>query len=492
MAIKDVVDHYKTIMKSQMSQIKKVSGLGDKVVLDLSLGGDEYVAAIRKGTQPIIVANMMSKKANSAEFWKQAVAEAIKEIKQSGKCRYVLKPWNNTIDKRGIYLVPDARRKNSILIRFLKDGTNIKVNDTSIQNLASEFRNIVYDKWVDVVEKNTTNLFAGQALSAKDKMAYKGRQKRVSMQMSQNTNISHQPGTTVAQLAIKELRKSRPTVSYPLDLEVLNVFEFAEQNMEISWGRSSTKNKVGQYSFNTKVNTKLEYNVKGSKQLADTKPMLEKFERATAEYIKTEIKNPNSVLYGLTMRASKPIKDQIAEDVIHDIVRPLTKSGKPDKRFKINKKISAKKFKAERRQPKVVKQSKGIGNLSQTAALITAGKVVKGRPEKSKRDKIDNLLKVETLINKRLPAEVRRNMGRPALINQTGRFSNSTEVRNFRQTEAGISGEYTYQTSPYETFENTGERRWPTGYNPKPLIAKSIRNLAIQYTEQKLVSLRRT
>ena len=94
--------------------------------------------------------------------------------------------------------------------------------------------------------------------------------------------------------------------------------------------------------------------------------------------------------------------------------------------------------------------------------------------------------------NKRLPAEVRRNMGRPALINQTGRFSNSTEVRNFRQTEAGISGEYTYQTSPYETFENTGERRWPTGYNPKPLIAKSIRNLAIQYTEQKLVSLRRT
>ena len=44
----------------------------------------------------------------------------------------------------------------------------------------------------------------------------------------------------------------------------------------------------------------------------------------------------------------------------------------------------------------------------------------------------------------------------------------------------------------YQTFENTGQRRWPLGYNPKPLIAKSIRNLAMQYTEQKLVSLRRT
>ena len=95
------------------------------------------------------------------------------------------------------------------------------------------------------------------------------------------------------------------------------------------------------------------------------------------------------------------------------------------------------------------------------------------------------------MINKRLPAQVRRNMGRPALINQTGRFSDSVQLGKLRQTDAGISGEYTYQKSPYETFENTGKIRWPAGYNPKPLIAKSIRELAMQYTEQKLVSLRR-
>ena len=82
-------------------------------------------------------------------------------------------------------------------------------------------------------------------------------------------------------------------------------------------------------------------------------------------------------------------------------------------------------------------------------------------------------------------------MGRPALRNQTGRFSNSVEVTDLRETKAGISGDYTYQLSPYETFENTGSKRWPSGYNPKPLIAKSIRNLALQYTEQKLTSLRR-
>ena len=83
-------------------------------------------------------------------------------------------------------------------------------------------------------------------------------------------------------------------------------------------------------------------------------------------------------------------------------------------------------------------------------------------------------------------------MGRPALINRTGQFSNSVKLENLRPTPAGLSANYTYQLSPYETFENTGSKRWPTGYNPKPLIAKSIRELALQYTEQKLASIRRT
>ena len=83
-------------------------------------------------------------------------------------------------------------------------------------------------------------------------------------------------------------------------------------------------------------------------------------------------------------------------------------------------------------------------------------------------------------------------MGRPALINQTGRFSNSVRVESLLAGSGKtIQGEYTYQLSPYETFENTGVYQWPQGYNPKPLIAKSIRQLAMEYTEQKL-TLRRT
>ena len=83
-------------------------------------------------------------------------------------------------------------------------------------------------------------------------------------------------------------------------------------------------------------------------------------------------------------------------------------------------------------------------------------------------------------------------MGRPALINRTGRFSNSVKLESLRETGGGISGEYSYMLSPYETFENTGVRKWPIGYNPKPLITMSIRKLAMQYTDQKFTQIRRT
>ena len=127
-----------------------------------------------------------------------------------------------------------------------------------------------------------------------------------------------------------------------------------------------------------------------------------------------------------------------------------------------------------------------------------AGKRLR-RPEQTKRKETQSVLKIRALINKRLPAEVRRNMGRPALINRTGNFSNSVQLLNINQSKTGLTGDYTYtrsgggsipgQPGVYQTFENSG--RWPAGYNPKDLITKSIRNLAVQYTTQKFVQLRR-
>jgi hypothetical protein len=109
-----------------------------------------------------------------------------------------------------------------------------------------------------------------------------------------------------------------------------------------------------------------------------------------------------------------------------------------------------------------------------------------GRPstEKGKGDTdfaiaAAGLLAVKRAINKRLPEEVRRNMGRPALRFQTGRFARSTVIESITPAARTLLVKYTYRLNPYETFENEGRKKWPSGYNPKPLISKSIRNLAL-------------
>lgn len=135
-------------------------------------------------------------------------------------------------------------------------------------------------------------------------------------------------------------------------------------------------------------------------------------------------------------------------------------------------------------------QAQAVKSLQAAAAKIANAQVGEEKPDEG-----ISLLKLKSQINRSLGAEVRRNMGRPALKNQTGQFSNSVELLNLRDTGKTITGQYTYtltgggqsknKTGVYSTFENLGKKRWPRGYNPKPLIAKSIRNLALKYTEKK-------
>lgn len=116
--------------------------------------------------------------------------------------------------------------------------------------------------------------------------------------------------------------------------------------------------------------------------------------------------------------------------------------------------------------------------------IASSNKSRKRDREGGERQRQLNILRNK--INQRLGAQVRRNMGRPALINQTGRFSDSATLLSLVQRgENQILGEYSYLLAPYETFENTGERQWRNSYNPKPLISKSIRELAGEVAEDK-------
>lgn len=185
----------------------------------------------------------------------------------------------------------------------------------------------------------------------------------------------------------------------------------------------------------------------------------------------------------------------IKEDVIKGLSEQLVTGKKPKTRKHKSKYENKQKRKPDARAKKV---QTDIGKTITKAALAAAAmkKVrtpAKGEApgQKPKRGADESQLSPKELgylkrkINTRLPQQVAENMGRPALNFQTGRFANSTRLVDLKQGEKNLIGKYTYMLNPYETFENTGRYRWPTGYNPKPLIAQSIRELAEQYTNKK-------
>ena len=178
------------------------------------------------------------------------------------------------------------------------------------------------------------------------------------------------------------------------------------------------------------------------------------------------------------LEGSNPLEGEIVKQFT-DIA-----AGKKSKPYKSTSTV---KKKATAVKPDKVKQHLKK-TLAKAAAVKSFQRVVMPKKTRQSEGGVTNqreLNKLRMNINKRLPAEVRRNMGRPALINRTSTFSNSATLTELRQGPKTLIGKYTYMLNPYETFENEGQRQWPNGYNPKPLIAQSIRNLAMQYTEQK-------
>jgi hypothetical protein len=171
----------------------------------------------------------------------------------------------------------------------------------------------------------------------------------------------------------------------------------------------------------------------------------------------------------------KLLRDLMLKNKKRATVKKVTPFKKPKPRHEI-----AKKSKRPRKPVPKIKKFKG----TRTPQVKTGAE--KGIGKQASTSQAADLARLKKYIQGRLPAEVRRNMGRPGLQNRTGRFSNSVQLLSLTEAQNTIMAKYTYLLSPYETFENKGKKRWPMAYNPKPLIAKSIRNLAQGRIEQKL------
>lgn len=184
--------------------------------------------------------------------------------------------------------------------------------------------------------------------------------------------------------------------------------------------------------------------------------------------------------------ASKNVDDALFDYAIGNFAFIFTKTGKIDKRYKINKTL-LKKAKKDMASNSAMSKLKGKSKTKERKA--TGGK--KGNRAEKHANSTFNPLALREMINAVLPDEILQNMGSPALNNRTGRFRNSAQVTNaLIGPRGGVQIDYTYQRNPYETFE-PGGAMGSTQRDPRRLIGNTIREVAQEIMGKKFIKTRR-
>ena len=171
---------------------------------------------------------------------------------------------------------------------------------------------------------------------------------------------------------------------------------------------------------------------------------------------------------------------------------------------KINKAIRATGGKLTASEEKKEKK----GNTKQRTAPKSTAKGKKGKRTVSKKKNTgasalklssgntgirtqDSAISLKTLLEARLSETVRSKMIQPALVNRTGRFADSVRVGNvIVGPRGGVHIEYTYDRERYGTFE-PGGRQGSTNRDPRSLIKRSIREIAMTIVGDKFMTIRR-
>ena len=210
----------------------------------------------------------------------------------------------------------------------------------------------------------------------------------------------------------------------------------------------------------------------GQKQIGSMRRAIESSNKSlagAAEQDMMKILNSSMQVSG-SPRVDKELMDQLTANFLQRKAKAVrTKSNKVQKtkpKIKTRTDLQRKKALAD------AKAKKAETSLKAIVARAAIGSRTKRGASKGQR----SLNTLRVAINKLLPAKVKQNMGRPALENRSGTFAESVRLETLTQGPRTVVGQYSYQYAPYETFENSD--RWPSGYNPKPLITKSIRELA--------------
>ena len=149
------------------------------------------------------------------------------------------------------------------------------------------------------------------------------------------------------------------------------------------------------------------------------------------------------------------------------------------------------KDKSPEQRRKLIVQRPAFPIVRADAGLFLAGPLKSMAKKQSRKKKKAQPQKMNTgvllgQINKDLGKRVEANMGRPGLRSDTGRFANSARATAILPGGNGVGLiNYTYMKNPYQVFESgTG---YPSAFDPRHVIEKSIRELATRQLETKFV-----
>jgi hypothetical protein len=420
--------------------------------------------------------------------------------------------WQNIVRKSFVKLaggkLEGVKLKSSVKINKISD---LNLEKRQVRLMAGSTR----DRWHIQVEATSSSFTIYEFCAAlrkelwkdwcdhvRDKGLFKTEDpmdtRRAHLAIGNKTNYSHEAESTIGKdrfiILAKELREME---GFGVD------FKFKQTNINLSdWLQDKVKISVtldpidkDGYLVGEKriIKGKLEQQTK--KLDTDWNQLKPKILEGLTQYIDSIKPEFVDRQHANDFEASNSIKKDIRKDKVRKEVNEIKKNFKKVKAKSV--KVSTTSIKPSKRERRIIEKTfnkSWVTKQNKTVVIPANVRKVSIKEEKGADSPI-TLNALKSKINRRLPAEVRRNMGRPALRNQTGQFSNSVKVLNLRDTGKTITGEYTYTLTGggtssnrggvYSTFENIGAKKWPTGYNPKPLISKSIRNLAIEYIDKK-------
>lgn len=174
-----------------------------------------------------------------------------------------------------------------------------------------------------------------------------------------------------------------------------------------------------------------------------------------------DLSRKNASVHIVDLKGSPSGKD-LALDLIEELITKKPRKSKGTV-------TSSTKVKATKQPPK--------NSLPKPKKAVAKAPTTKVPKLRDIRGRFTSVTKLENLINEALFEAIKRNMHRPNLNFQTGRFASSVKVDKIVNRESELVAFLSYMRYPYATFE-PGGRQGHKGYDPIRLINQSVRDVA--------------